>query len=404
MSKVFYILIITPACGVVGNTGQKKWPNGIVVKNGVILKGDMDPNWYFFGVKKDGSYVMGNGTLFQQVKNDLQQAMSGDSQVIKDGKRDEAQIASKGTTNEPRIGIGMRTDGSMFFAEVDGRQTGFSQSINISDFADYMLSLGAENAINLDGGGSATLVTRTPGTDNLEVVNSPSDGNERPVSNGLLLVSTAPIDNQFVSAMVSPNGETITPNSTVQFYAKGQDASGASADLPPTGLSWSLSDGSFGTLDPSSAVFTSNGKQGQFQASLSYNGNVVGSAWLEVATPDSLSFAQPEMSLDYGAVKSLGLMARFQGRDMTMKAGDITWTNIPEGMGTMDENNIFHATSTGTFDTNITATFTGTETTASMHALLGQLPVVVYDFENGITDWKSSTANRGESSLLQWNT
>src|SRR5207245_783991 len=111
----------------------------------------------------------------------------------------------KGAPNnlDPRIGIGVRRDGTMFFAEVDGRQTGFSRGLTMSDFADYMLSLGAYNAIHLDSGGSATFTTRTPGTDTVQVVNRPSDGEERPVANGFLLVSSAPVTHEFASAAVA---------------------------------------------------------------------------------------------------------------------------------------------------------------------------------------------------------
>ncbi|MFJ8578327.1 phosphodiester glycosidase family protein [Micromonospora sp. NPDC093277] len=381
------------------------YPLGVVVKDGTVLKADMAANWFFFGMKKDGSYLMGDRTLFNQVKNDLQQALSGDAQVIKNGARDENQIATKGAPNnlDPRIGIGVRRDGTMFFAEIDGRQTGFSRGLTMSDFADYMLSLGAYNAIHLDSGGSATFATRTPGTDTVQVVNRPSDGEERPVANGFLLVSSAPMAHEFASAAVAPNGMTVTPNSTVQFSAKGQDATGASAPMPTSGLSWSLADPAFGTID-ANGLFTSTGRQGQTQAILSHNGKQVGSAWVEVALPDTLAFGQAEISLDYGAVKPLGLTARYQGRDVRLKHGDIAWGGIPVGMGTMDDANVFHAASSGSFDTQVTATLTGGGLQASVHVLLGQLPVVLYDFEDGIGDWKASTAGRGEVSQLQWNT
>lgn len=386
------------------------YPVGVVVKDGVILKSSIDyyTSWKFFGVKKDGTYVMGDKTLFGQISGNLEEAISGDAQIVVNGQRDESAITGTSvaapTSYDPRIGIGIRQDGTMFFVEVDGRQTGFSRGIQLTDFADYMISLGAYNAMEFDSGGSATFVTRTPGTDSLDVVNSPSDGNERPVANGFLLVSSASINHQFASASVSPNGKTVTPGSTVQFSAKGQDSTGASAGLPASGLSWSLPDASYGTIDSSTGLFTSNGKTGQFEVDLSYNGTKVGSAPLEVTIPDSLSFSQSEISLDYSAVKSLGLIARYQGRDVTLKPGDIVWSNIPDGMGTIDGQNVFHAASTGSFDTNITATFTGTNLSASTHTLLGQLPVVLYNFENGISDWSPGTAGKGESTSLQWNT
>jgi hypothetical protein len=45
-----------------------------------------------------------------------------------------------------------------------------------------MTALGAENAINLDGGGSSAMYSRT-GTGEFGIVNEPSDGGERKVAN-----------------------------------------------------------------------------------------------------------------------------------------------------------------------------------------------------------------------------
>ena len=44
-----------------------------------------------------------------------------------------------------------------------------------------MASLGAQDALNLDGGGSSTMVLRG------DLFNLPSDGRERPVANALLV-------------------------------------------------------------------------------------------------------------------------------------------------------------------------------------------------------------------------
>jgi exopolysaccharide biosynthesis protein len=55
------------------------------------------------------------------------------------------------------------------------------------ELADMMTALGAENAINLDGGGSSTMYSRT-GTGAFGVVNEPSDGTERLVPNAFGVV------------------------------------------------------------------------------------------------------------------------------------------------------------------------------------------------------------------------
>nr|WP_030587687.1 phosphodiester glycosidase family protein [Streptomyces rimosus] len=57
--------------------------------------------------------------------------------------------------------------------------------MTVRELADLMDRLGARDAINLDGGGSSTLVTREPGSPGSTVRNHPSGGAERPVPNAI---------------------------------------------------------------------------------------------------------------------------------------------------------------------------------------------------------------------------
>ena len=61
-----------------------------------------------------------------------------------------------------------------FMVEVDGRQSQLSVGMSLPELAAYMAKLGCEQALNLDGGGSATLWAMG------NVMNSPSEGRERP--------------------------------------------------------------------------------------------------------------------------------------------------------------------------------------------------------------------------------
>jgi hypothetical protein len=87
------------------------------------------------------------------------------------------------TTRHPRTGIGFSRDSTMLYlVAVDGRQQQ-SAGMTIAEFAETMQALGAYQAVNLDGGGSTTVVIRD------SVVNSPSDPTgERAVGNALVLV------------------------------------------------------------------------------------------------------------------------------------------------------------------------------------------------------------------------
>ena len=88
----------------------------------------------------------------------------------------------------PRTAIGFDADGSrMIMLTVDGRATG-SRGMSLKEMGQLMVGLGADDALNLDGGGSSTMLARTPGEAAAEVVNDPSDGGERLIPNGLGLL------------------------------------------------------------------------------------------------------------------------------------------------------------------------------------------------------------------------
>jgi hypothetical protein len=88
----------------------------------------------------------------------------------------------------PRTAIGIASGGRrLLFVTVDGRQLPFSDGMTLRELAQLMLALGARDAINLDGGGSTTMLINHGGV--MATLNRPSDAaGERPVGNALALV------------------------------------------------------------------------------------------------------------------------------------------------------------------------------------------------------------------------
>ncbi len=82
----------------------------------------------------------------------------------------------------PRTAAGITEDGRLLLVTVNGRQPGLSTGMTLEELAGLMLELGARDAVNLDGGGSTTMVIRG------RVFNFPSDGAERPVTGALVIV------------------------------------------------------------------------------------------------------------------------------------------------------------------------------------------------------------------------
>ena len=92
----------------------------------------------------------------------------------------------------PRTAAGIARVGKtqrLLLAVIDGRQPGYSVGMTLRQTAELLQSLGAQRAINLDGGGSSTMVVRDQLTGAVRVRNTPSDSTrERPVGNALAVL------------------------------------------------------------------------------------------------------------------------------------------------------------------------------------------------------------------------
>lgn len=112
---------------------------------------------------------------------------NGVPQLIKNGKIDitwEQEKASKAfvETRHPRTAVAKLKDGKFLMVTVDGRQPGVSVGMSLQELAEYLLSLGAVDAMNLDGGGSTTMFLDG------KVVNTPSDKEgERKIGDAILV-------------------------------------------------------------------------------------------------------------------------------------------------------------------------------------------------------------------------
>ena len=84
---------------------------------------------------------------------------------------------------QPRTLAGVRADGRLLLVTIDGRRPGWSAGVTLAEAARVMRSLGAREALNLDGGGSTAMAVRG------RVVSRPSDpAGERPVSDALVVL------------------------------------------------------------------------------------------------------------------------------------------------------------------------------------------------------------------------
>jgi exopolysaccharide biosynthesis protein len=122
-------------------------------------------------------------------------AIGGGPLLVKSGTSFEDPFAPAPEERERRFpvaGAATTAEGELLLISVDGRQPALSVGVTRPEFAALMLALGATDGMAFDSGGSATLVARVLGDAHASVLNSPSDGRERPVADGLFVYSEAP--------------------------------------------------------------------------------------------------------------------------------------------------------------------------------------------------------------------
>lgn len=140
----------------------------------------------------------------------------------------------------PRTAVGFNKDSTIvIFAVVDGRQH-FSRGASMQEMATIMQDLGAWNAVNLDGGGSSTLVVRDENKNNHDW--SFGLGAYRPVANGILAVAEVSYADIGESLVISPDHVALDTSETTTFSTSFYDMWGY--DLPDAAdeVTWELID------------------------------------------------------------------------------------------------------------------------------------------------------------------
>lgn len=210
-------------------------------------------------------------------------AIGGDTVLLRDGKVQPVDD----TEVHPRTAVGFSADGRrMWLVTIDGRQAN-SRGMTELELAEELKSLGADDALNLDGGGSSTLLAREQGAGSAEVHNSPSDGEQRLVPNGIGL-STAPGSGRLTGFRVepakdSPQSERVLSGLTRRLTAFGHDEMGNPVAADPHWSAWPPDSGRMEGAGTQGVVFR-GGQPGSSQV-IAGKGSVSGRTTMSVLGP-----------------------------------------------------------------------------------------------------------------------
>lgn len=312
-------------------------------------------------------------------------------------------------TAAPRTAVGFSKDGrTMQILTVDGRQAD-SGGVTLTELALMMRRAGSYSALNLDGGGSSTLVARQPGSDALRVENSPSDGSERTVPNGLALTApdgsgrlkgywVQPRTPADAAPGVDPvrggHPDRVFPGLTRRLTATGYDETYGPAQGTPH---WRTAPGSVGTVD-SDGLFTAR-RSGTTDVRAEH-GPARGSTSLTVldelarieSTTQRVGLADARARGTFGIVglDAHGTSAPVEPRDIELDYDHALFDIRDDGQGSFTV-----SSRTGSGAGRIKATVAGTTTVLAVSVGLTEQAVSTFDDAGS---WKFSQA-RADGSL-----
>jgi len=164
---------------------------GIVIRNGVVFRDEpAREGLVFYTDGRVEVYDETTTSAAELLADGAWNTLSFGPAIVEDGSVVDGIEDVEVDTNfgnhsiqgdQPRTAVGVIDENHLVFVVVDGRQSGYSAGVTLTELADIMIDLGATTAYNLDGGGSSTMYF------NGEVINQPSNGGERGTSDILYI-------------------------------------------------------------------------------------------------------------------------------------------------------------------------------------------------------------------------
>ncbi len=327
----------------------------VLIMEGKVIQGAENTTYKnFFGIRKNGEAMIGwDVNTYNQVMasdNPLVEAVGGFSGVlIEDGNINPDCDWSKSETPDcnARTAIGVSQDGKkVVMLVVDGKQAPTSEGCDMYELAEILQDAGCYNAVNMDGGGSTTMVARPEGKENYEVISSPCDGAPRAVASSFYVVSRVPPSDEAHHAAVEADADYITPNGTVNITTSALNYAGTAVDMPEDAQWVEAGKEPLGTITGSAedAVFTSNGTVGDTTLELRCESGqkLLATVPIHVVVPTEFKFTQSTFALPYGKTIDITFNATYKvdtvegidiTRDVKLRKEDVSMSISSDELG-----------------------------------------------------------------------
>jgi len=321
----------------------------------VVAIGAAPAAWMAANVKA-GDTIQISDSLSPYPLSQIQTAVEGGGMLEQNGQM-AVPVVGGGENNQdnPVTGLGITKDNKhLIIAVFDGHQSeGSAEGLTRPEQAQWMISHGAYNAILFDSGGSSDMVARLPGQTQVSVLNTPSDGEERHVANGLFFYSNEATPGVPTAVHVNADKPLSTASgvsSSVAAYADDALDNPTSVDpVTVTAVPSKLGTWSNGTFTAGSA---GHGRL------IVRSGHAIFSVPLMVKSSfDSLAITPANTDIAGSATQQYTVTGTNKGGSpVSIDPSAVTWKLSDASLGSISNSGLFTASATASGTENVTAT------------------------------------------------
>ena len=270
---------------------------------------------------------------------DLMTAVGGQALLVEDGEPvDPSRLNAPGSLRTSRTAAGIDEDTkTVYFVTVDGNSA--VGGVTMEELSLFLNQIGADRALNLDGGGSATMVARRLGEFDLGLINTPRYGLERTLPSAVGIFNRAPRKDAAELVLSGPDG--VLFGSEAQYSVAGYDGHYHPLSIDPGAVTWQVSNSELASV--SGGTLRAK-KPGEVHLTVSHEGVLQRKKVKIFGSEDiaNMSVTPEQIQLLPGQRTSLSVQLQMSpGQSLTAKVPTVKWESdigrIEDGVFYADE-------------------------------------------------------------------